>query len=265
MLSRPLDQGATLSRLVASILLVSVLAFAPAAWAEGTSIASAPAVVFGQQEFGNTLNGHQWNNENCNTGHRTDFESFWALNAVAGDKFVVTWEAVPQTSIEVYPIGTTDFNFTKARAFLTEPISSNGKGEFTFSETTTSGVLPFVAHNAICEPPYGPGPYNFTVIVTHALGVSLPSTKILRSKGTLTVTAHNLEGKAIVDPAVQIELQIKGSGSWQTIGVGTAANPAIAYKIPARLRHNRHVTLRALAHGTGYTPASSAHLKARTL
>lgn len=252
-------------RLAASIFLISIFAFPPAVYAEGTSIESAPAIVFGQQEFGNTLNGHQWNNDNCETGHRTDFESFWALNTVVGDKFVVTWEAVPQTWIEVFPIGTNDFNYTKAQAFLHENISSNGKGEFSFSETMNSGVLPFVVRNALCEPPNGPGPYNFTVRVTHALGVSLPFARVLHSRGAIKVTAHNLEGTPITDPAVQIELQIKGRGPWRTIGVGTAANPVIAFKVPARLRHNRHVTLRALAHGSDYASASSAHLKIRTL
>jgi hypothetical protein len=69
----------------------------------------------------------------------------------------------------------------------------------------------------------------------------------------------------ITSPAVQIALQIKGRGSWQTIGVGSAATPVIAYKIPARYRRTRHVTLRALAHGNGYSSASSAHVKVRTL
>jgi hypothetical protein len=250
---------------VVSICPVLLLCGVPSAFAEGPSIASATTIVPGQLEFGNTLNGHQYKNDNCMTGTRTDFESFWALNAVVGDKFVVTWEAVPQTWIEVLPIGTTDFNYTKAKSFLHESISSNGKGEFSFSETSTSGTLPFVVHNALCEPPYGPGPYSFTVVVTHALEVSLPITHALRRVGALSVSTHNPEGVRIEDPAVQVDVQVKGRGGWQTIGRGTAASASIAYRIPASLRHVRRVTLRALASGTGYVPASSIHQKVRTL
>jgi hypothetical protein len=244
-------------RLAVTLVTVLALAFAATAHAEGgATIASAPTVVYGQQEFGTLATP----NPHC------AYVSWWQLPVVTGDAIQIDWEVHNEgIHMHVFATGTNDFNF-EARESLKFVPNSNLKTESTFTATQT-GEMPmwFAIQEYNCPSVNVPGPYSFTATVTHALVVGLPPVATLARKGTLTVGVHNPEGGPISSPAVEIELQIKGRGSWQRIGTGTAASPNIAFKIPARYRHTRHLTLRALAHGTGYSPASSAHLKVGAL
>ncbi len=248
----------TLRRLAATAVIASLLALAitTSAYAEGAqSIAGAPTVVVGQQEFGtlSTRDAH------C------VYASWWLLPVVVGDTVQIDWEVQDGgIHLHLWAPGTNDFNYATRESLRSEP-NPNLKTEFTFQATQT-GTMPMrFAVGERCSTATVPGPYSFTVNITHELSLGLPFVSTLRSRGSLTVGVHNPEGGPVGDPAVQLELQIKGRGSWQTIGVGTAGSPVTAYRIPARLRHSRHMTLRVIAHGQGYSPASSAHLKVRTL
>jgi hypothetical protein len=247
-----------LRRTATLILLVSVLALAvvvPAHAEGGSSIASAPTIVPGQQEFGK-LASHDMGG--CGT--------WWLLPATSGDAIQLDWEVGDRwVVLSLYAPGTNDFNFPQTRPLANGQVNGNGKAELTYTAQQT-GNIPLFLRDPGCYGSGVPGPYSFTAYITHALNLALPNIRALRKTGTLTVAVHNPEGGPINDPAVHVELQITGRGGWQRIGVATVANSAatIAFKVPARLRR-QHVTLRALAHGTGYAPASSRHLKVRTL
>ena len=265
----PYVRSLFLRRLVCIIALVPVCTFAGAtcAYADGgSSIASAPAVPVGQQEFGTISTQDKIPTGSSYCGD-IRFRSWWLLPAIAGDTIQILWEAQSSGAmLEIFAPGTTDFNYPNAQPVVNGGLNANFKAELTY-QMQQSGNYPleFVA-GSICGEAKTAGPYNFTVNVAHALVVGLPRVAVLHSKGTLTIPVHNPEGGPINNPAVQVELQIKGRGTWQTVGVGSVSNSAalITFKIPARLRR-QHVTLRALAHGTGYSSASSAHLKGRTL
>src|SRR5437660_1731760 len=104
----------------------------------GSDIASAPVVVPGQQETGNTATeGKYFNNP----------ASFWKLSLVAGDRVTVDWENTGDgtfvTEFHVFPPGTTDFNINNAHSYAGGEIGSNGKQESSFTANAT-GVFPMV-------------------------------------------------------------------------------------------------------------------------
>ena len=110
--------------LAVAITIVPFIVVSPA-HGEGTSIATAQAVVFGQQEFGNTINGRLWENGNCDEGKRKENESYWTLSLVAGDELAIDWEAQqPQTKLELFPIGTTDFSLGKAAPLVQQGLAA---------------------------------------------------------------------------------------------------------------------------------------------
>jgi hypothetical protein len=235
-------------RIVASISVLT-LVVASQSYAEGgTSVATAPTITFGQQEFGTTASG-------------SDLGSFWLMNVTAGDAVAIDWESQGSKLLCLNPIGTTDFTIEKVHCVAEQGSGANGKNELTYTATGT-GALPVQIFTR-----GGSGaPYNFTAYVTHALSVGMPHIAVLHSTGILTIPVHNPEGGPINDPAVRVTVQIKGRSSWQTIGAGTLShsNAVISYRVPARLRHQR-VAIRSLAGGTSYAEASSSHLKVRTL
>jgi hypothetical protein len=194
------------------------------------------------------------------------------LPTIAGDAIQIDWEALNGgVTLNLLPAGTTDFNFPQATPLTSGGLSAaNNKGELKYQAAGAGNVpVEFIVRDGgggSCGRVFqAPGPYNFTLLVTHALNLALPNVGTLRPAGALTVAVHNPEGGPINDPAVRVEVQIKGRGSWYTIGVAgvTTSAAVVPFKIPRRLRH-QHVTLRALANGVGYGPASSSHLKVRT-
>ena len=247
-------------RLACNVLLASMLLLAISASANaegGASIAAAPALVVGQQEFGTlaTPDAH------C------VYASWWLLPVIAGDTIQIDWEVHNEgVHLHIWPPGTNEFNFETRESLKLVP-NTNLKTESTFQATQTGDMpMRFAVAEEQCPTVGVPGPYSFTAYVTHALNIALPHVATLHSKGTLTVAIHNPEGGVIDDPAVQVEVQIKGHWGWQAIGLASVADSAaiVHFKVPSRLRHQL-VTLRALAHGTGYKSASSAHVKVRTV
>ncbi len=229
-----------------------VLAAAPSAFAEGSeTIAGAPTVAFGQQEFG-------FIGLSCG--------QVWLLPVVSGDKLVVDWEAAtdPYMELHLHSVGSNDFNASnEGHIVATAGLNPNKKAEFTYVAPQT-GTMPLGFLDSGCSHKVPPGAYSFTATVTHLLSVGLPHLSILHTQGSITVAIHNPEGGAINDPALKVTLQIKGQGSWRTIGIAADGNSAamIHYKIPRKL-HGRRLTLRALAQGPEYASAASTHQKVR--
>lgn len=251
-------------RLPCLLVLSSALALvnASSALAEGANtLNAAPVVAFGQQEFGTLTTITSGGGEN-----RTYF-SWWLLPLIARDKLTIDWEGQQdEDKLYLYRPGTNEFNYSKEEQTVVARNELGGakKTESTY-EASETGSFP-LAFIFFHDDGPTPGPYSFTAYVIHALSVGLPRVAALHRTGTLTVPVHNPEGGPIENPAVEVELQINARGAWHKIGTASVTDSAavIAYRVPGRFRH-LHATLRALAHGTGYTPASSPHLKVRTL
>jgi hypothetical protein len=249
-----------LRRLICATFVASAFLSAAAASAGaegGMGIATAPTVAIGQQEFGNL----------AMPDARCGYASWWQLPVVAGDTIRIDWEVHDEgIHLHVWAPGTTEFNFETRESLKLVP-NANLKTESTFPATQTGDMpIRFAIAEQHCPSVKVPGPYSFTAYVTHKLSLALPHIAALHNKGTLAVAVHDPSGGPIDDSAVQVQLQIKGRGGWQTIGFASVANSvaAVRFKVPVRQRR-RHVTLRALARGPDYAPASTAHLKVRTL
>lgn len=247
---------------------IATTAAAAAAYGEGgSSIAQAPLIVPGQQEFGNTVNGTTTDNS-CGEAVRSQW---WRLSVTSGDHVAIDREEPESirhvwSGLIVYPSGTTDFNYPQTGSVLTSELNSNGKDEASFV-ATQSGSMPVLitASRVSCESGT-PAPYSFTVYVTHALNIALPRVDALRLKGTLAISLHTPEGGPVSDASLRVEVQISLRGVWHTIGTGSDGDSvaAVHYTIPRSAAHER-VALRALAHGPEYAPATSAHAKVRVL
>lgn len=221
----------------------------------GTSIAAAPAVAYGQQEFG-TIVSHDAGG--C--------RAWWLLPMTTGDHLSIDWETStdPYVKLFLYAPGTTDFNYLQTNGVGYQTLNSNSKAEFTFTAPTT-GTFPLWLTDVGCRGNVAPGAYSLTAYVTHVLNVFLPHIGNLHSKGTVTVAVHDPAGGPIESPMVKVELQIKGRGGWHAIGAAPVSQSAAAirYSVPRSLRHQR-VAVRALAAGIGYLAVTSMHIKART-
>ncbi len=229
-------------------LCVAMVTTAGSASAEGTTtIAGDPAIAIGQQEFGNlSVTDPNW----------------WSLPLTAGDSVQILWEAQKSgVYLRLYPPGTTDFNYEPHGPRLVDSLLEEQLKREVLYEATRSGLFELDVITAQKEG----GPFSFTINVTHKIVISVPSAHTLHAKGVLVVPVHNPEGGPIDDTTVQVELQINAHGSWHTVGTAHVANSAatIPYVVPRRFRR-LHVSLRAIAHGSGYALASSGHRRVNT-
>ena len=155
----------------------------------GASIGSAPTVVYGQQEFGNTVTDEGGEPPNCDTT-RGPGRSWWMLPAVVGDRITIDLEGQTEGDgfqINVYPLGTNQFNFPKAqRAASIERQESREELVFT-APSTGSMPMDVLTCDAI-------GSYDFTTYVTHTVRLALLHLSRLRPGDLLTVLVHSPDG-----------------------------------------------------------------------
>jgi hypothetical protein len=226
---------------------------APAAATGGRDIASAPAVVYGDQQFGNTATDSDL--ESCDVK-----SSWWLLSTAAGDRITIDFEGDGVANARVWPIGTTDFNLEQTDDVAGRRVGSNGKAELVFKASAT-GNMPLSFSTYDCNGGYSvdPGPYDFTAYVEHGLSLSL-SHKANRSRtGTVKVGVHSPEGGDVDDPAITVELQAKRSGSsWKGYGSAPVADSraTISYKLPKSFR-KKSISVRAVSTGEGYLKTTS--------
>ncbi len=244
-----------LSGLFSALLLTSVIC--SPAWAEGgASIAAAPAVIYGQQEFGSLSQGPNVNG--CT------YRSWWAVTVMAGDELTVDWEAQDRYAyLHLYPPGTTDFTFPQTSQVAESSLNDNLKAELTYQATQTGSLpLEFYASSDCDVAP--PGPYSFTANVVHTLRLFIAHRGRLPLSGTLAVGVHTPVGEPITDPNLQVTLEVKVRGHWYTVGTATAVNGVanVPFRLSARLRH-QHVSLRAIARGSAYHSTSSVAIRVR--
>jgi hypothetical protein len=235
------------------------------AFAEGgKTIAGAPLVAFGQQEFGNTANGGE-EEAPCVLGKKA-YESWWSISVIAGDEVTIDWESprADWNELKLYEVGATDYTFTQIRPAVSGHVNENGKAQVVFNAHRSGAVpLAFAAYPG-CESEVGP--YNFTATVLHAVVLFMPRRTHLPPSGTVSVTVHNPEGGPINNPAVQVEVQLRIHGSWHRIGTGSVVNSAasVKYSLPSRYQHQR-AAIRAIARGNEYKTASSPAILLKTL
>lgn len=226
----------TARRLGALLTVVAVLATPGiASAAGGDSIANAPTVAPGQQQFGNT----------ANVGDPTRqyyVNEFWKLQLLAGDEVTINWEVDPsaQVELQVYPPGTDDFTLGNTRYSFSQRVTSNYKNQVNF-RANKSGVWP------LCFQSYRdwPGPYDFVVYVKRAVTVALaPQTRSLIAsrqlprKGRLVILARNPDGAAITDPGLGAIVYAYWAKTWHRLAAATVRNGTVTldYRLPPSLR-----------------------------
>lgn len=228
----------------------------------GTSIASAPAVVFGQQEFGNTADGIA-SNYTGNVGEglyycTAGLDSFWSLQVTADDRLTIDWEGQADTALTLLPVGTTDYTLGAAHTQAAQQLESTSKSQLILTAPRT-GVMPLI----ICGIDGNLGPYAFTVHVEHEIRLSLPRVGRIPRQGTLDVAVHDPDGDAIPAPGLTVEVQINSGSGWRTVGSAAASQGTVAI-VPlhvARSLGGRRVELRARARGSSYASATSSVLR----
>ncbi len=249
--------------LIGVIAAIAVLASAATAHAEGgMSIASAPTVVYGQQEFGDIATGSV-------TGSSC-YRSFWSLPAIAGDEIVIDWEAqFLTTMLRVYPVGTNDFNLgsliEEGFSYTAKsPLQDNGKDEEKFIAPVT-GAMPMTL-SSTCNPKEA-GTYAFTAYVKHGLSVFLPRVSTLRHRSRIHVQVHSPDGGTVTTPAPDVVIEARlPRGRWRSLGRApvTTSVATVAVRVP-RVFWHRKVSLRATASGESYakTRSRAYHVRVR--
>jgi hypothetical protein len=241
-------------------LVLSVVVSPPAALADGaTSIAGAPLVVYGQQQFGNTATGGIDRADDC----AWRYSSNWLLPVVAGDQVTIDWQAQGiATQLAVLPLGTNDFNVGGTAPTAQDALSAGGRGEVVFTASAT-GSLPLVFRSRsggiFCYTGNDTGPYDFTAYVRHVVRLGLPVVSSVLRKGTVDVGVHNAEGGPISDPSLLVEVQLKTGKVWSSVGRAPAVNGVA--RVPLNIpRHDVGLSfgLRAIAHGASYLDAASS-------
>lgn len=248
---------------IASLLAVP----STAAAGGGASIAAAPAVAYGQPEFGNTATDGGTNpgslslEQQCS---QTGNNGWWNLPVAAGDGVTIDWEAPAESYAMVFPVGTTDFNVFGAQAVEHATVSSNGKDAMWF-RATVNGTMPLVIGAGGCFTATT-GPYSLTAYVKHEVRLFIPRRRMLPLHGTVAVHVSTPEGQPISDPGLQVLVQTQSHGHWHVIGstsaVGGVAN--VPCTVPTGLRGS-HTLLRAIARGNAYEPAASTTVRVRVV
>jgi hypothetical protein len=214
-------------KLVVLAVLSGACFWAPPALASGgSSIASAPTIVYGQQEFGNTAM------DNCSALQEPALsnqtaESWWLAHVTAGDRVTIDFEGTrsPARSVyaaELWPVGTTDFTFPGVDDW-TGPetmtlAGENGKAEMVVNSVPRSGMMPLVfADWYNCDGPNG-GPYDFTAYVLHRLVLSMSARSNRRQHRTyFYVGAHNPDGVPVSN-GLHPAFQLFYGGKWHPVG-----------------------------------------------
>jgi hypothetical protein len=244
------------SRLIVAVLgaclAVAVVVSASLA-AGGTSIANAPVVVSGQQNFGNTANIPQ-----DSSGYRREY---WRLNLIAGDALTLNFGiGSPSVDVDVllYPAGITDFNVLRTNSVESEDPQSNGKGQLTYSAPGT-GTYPLMFRTCCGTNSSRHGPFDFVAYIKHRLKLFIPLTPSVSRTGTIAVQVKSPEGSPISDNGLRVTLNGIWAKKAHKLGTASAANGVAKFKLhlPASLK-GLVIRIRAVGQGSNYLGALSS-------
>ncbi len=215
----------------------------------GTSIASAPVVPVGQQEFGDTAKVPQ-----NSYGYSKEF---WKLPLRAGDRVRIDWEEATGTEVRlyVYPPSTTDYTMGSTYATFEQGADANGKNELVFA-ATGSGTWPLVfASSAISAET--PGSYDFVVYVQHQLRLFLPALSSLGRRAVVRVGVHAPDGTPLTAPALRLRLEANWRAGWRTIASASPHAGVAVFHLAVPANVTGRILLRVRASGASYLPALS--------
>lgn len=187
--------------LVAGLSLLALALPQTSAMAEGgKTIATAPSVVYGQQEFGNTATGQEYPEKGCGfLGGGTYRDQFWLVNVTTGDLLTINWGGVNGTKLWLYPPGTTDYTVFNYKTAAEQEQNPNGKNQLQYS-VPVSGVMPL--EFSVCDfggEYEGPGPYEFTATAQHGLAVNLLPRPHIRTNSVIHGSAALVSGTPVPD------------------------------------------------------------------
>ena len=194
----------------AAVVFFAVSSTVPALASGGASIAAAPTVAFGQQEFGNTAT------DDAAAG---GCDSWWLVPTIAGDHLTVDWESMPAANgnqpayyANLYPVGTDDFDVTQTAPVASGTLSSNNHQQLTYVAPRT-GTMPLDFTNNCGN--NGTGPYDFFVYVSHQLILNF-SAKANRARTRLTfrVAIHNPDGGVVTSRNLRATYEQRVRRSW---------------------------------------------------
>ena len=237
-------------------LLIATAATSPTAAARqggGGTIASAPTVTPGTQEFGNTADGkYQYYGQDYGA-------DFWKLSLIAADHVTVDWESTYDSGCGcwyvdrflVWPKGTTDYSINNVDPFQKFYGGGNGKAESSFTANAT-GAFPIMFVSV--DENGGTGPYDFTVRVRHLPRIKMQQLPTRVSSGmSAKVTAYFADGKPISGAKPVIRVRGQWQGAWHSLGSGTPTNGLATIKlvIPSSAR-GMAVKFQATASGGAY-------------
>lgn len=236
--------------------MLGAFGFPAAALGSGT-IAGAPTVGFGQQEFGNTATDSQ-----ATCPQLQEQDSWWLLPATTGDRITIDYEGSGAREERLFPPDTNDFNYpSRDESPFQETASGGGRDEAVIT-IPHSGVWPLEFDSrGDCGSPNG-GPYDFTAHVAHkvVLGVSYRTQR--QHKTVFSIALHNPDGVKLTTPTLHCQLQRLSGGRFRT--VRTSEAPCrMTVRWTARQR-DAIQTVRVRVSGSGYQSVSSrnVHLKA---
>ena len=239
----------------------------------GQTIASAPAVAYGQLESGGPAG---FRTPDCNgtpvIGGFSDYGywSWWTAPVVAGDVVTVDWQAQPgQDSsgnprywyrVQAFPAGTNDFTVADTNQVLDDIFADRATiGQFSF-RASVSGSMPFVFLSDSCA---APGPYAFTASVSHGLLVSLQRFTRVHRTSKVSVAVDTPDGAA-VPSGVNVQVQLYSNHRWSSVGSAPVSNgwAVVQLHLPRSVA-GEVVSLRAYGTGSGYRGAVSRSTRAR--
>jgi len=250
-----------MAAIVVPATLAALLMCSSSAGADGgPSIASAPTVTYGTQEFGNLNNGEAVQGSCENTQYR----EFWLLPVTIGDRVTVNWEIEGWMSdgsesvagVFVLPVGTNDYNIDNANDITSQNPNSEGKNTSTFTATQTGNiVLDFKnsTYGCLNGPLFA---YDFTAYVLHAMALGLPHVSSVREHQRIAVAVSSPGGGQVSGPAVQLQLAYRGK--WYVAGSATATNGVATVRLSySRSLRGKRLRFRAVASGSSYMRATS--------
>jgi hypothetical protein len=245
------------------LLLLLALPQAEAFGAGGKDIASAPAVVYGQQQLGNTAEGSDLAGSCglfggfsgcCETAYR----EFWSLSVTAGDLLTIDWESqVLATELKLLPVGTTDFNVFQTEVVASQSLPGNGKNELKYT-ASQNGAMPLDFR--VCEAT--PGPYDFIATDQHALVVSLNSRAYIIPTNTLTAHAYLADGSPVPnDLEFWLNAYWRRHGFAQYRAVSSGGSVRFPLALPRSTEHHAVTFVVVRPAGARYQAVTSARLR----
>lgn len=256
------DMSMTRRGLLAGLCcLVLLLLAAPATAAAegGQSIATAPAVVYGQQQFGNTATG-QSIKIGCSIGG-TLYRSYWGLGVLAGDVVTINWEGMPGTHLRVMPIGTTDFNISDAEPAFSQEVSNTGKSQAMYT-APQAGVFPLYFDVCTSGTYHPPGPYDFLATVQHTLVVGISPITSIQTNSVISGTANLADGTPVPDGLVFTLNASWPSGSASYSAASAGGHLSFPLALPSSAQGQTVTLSLSRAADAGYLAAKSSEVKA---